>query len=725
MTEPRWQDVERVLLNALELEGEALEAYLQEACAGDSELRAEVERLLQSHRMCEGNFLRIDEPSPGVESSGVVDEPLLAKDSRLGKYRILRRIGEGGMATVYLAEHCELKNRVALKILPRLATTSPERVERFKREAVMVAKLRHPAIVSVHDVGEDQGLHFLVMDHIEGPTYAQFLRDARSRQSAEGEKFVRGREYIQQQSEWIARIAEALEHAHQHGIVHRDVKPSNVLLRDGVEPLLADFGVAKNLLEPSHTATGQLAGTAPYMSPEQARAVSSAIDPRSDVFSLGVMLYEALTLIQPFRGETLEETLNNVLYRNPPRLDQVNPGVRRDLVTICRKALEKDRQHRYSTAAHMAGDLRSFLAGRPILASPPSLRRRSFEFLRAHRMGVLIGAVLVLLLVVGGFWTYTARLLRAEQGLVTLEVVPGGSRAFLQRYERARDRFGERVFLGKAPAESHVDAAHYRVTVVGEGGREREASLVVERGGEANLVLDLSAPLRGQQDMVFVEGGECGDGLRVESFYLDRREVSNAEYREFVTATGRRQPVIWQKLGYPSGHARHPVVGVSWLDAQAYAQWAGKRLPTSREWTYAAQYPDRRKMPWGKGEGSVGPRLTNEEITDVTSATPEASFAQYLKHTRPTDEDPYPSYLGLMHTAGNVMEYTETADVSRQAVTVKGIAWMSDPRKLDLDSQVLSPIRRRGLGGDVEEVWSVRIGFRCATSASVRESREP
>lgn len=718
MTEPSWSEIERHFLAALELESSEVEAYLDEACKGNEGLRRRVEQLLDSHRQLNSDFLEPASPEPNAPTPLPSDEPAFGSSEVLGKYRILRKVGEGGMASVYLATHLDLEHQVALKVLPRFATSSEERVARFKREAVTLAKLRHPAIVSVHDVGEERGVHYLVMDYISGPTLSQFLTEARAQDIAQGGKHKSSRDFVRGLCDWMAQIAEALHHAHEAGIVHRDVKPSNILLRGGLEPLLTDFGVAKNLLEPSQTETGQLAGTAPYMSPEQARAARNTIDPRSDVFSLGTVLYEALSLRQPFRGETLEESLKNVLFKIPPKVDQWNGSVPRDLVTVVHKALEKEPQHRYSTAAHMAGDLRSFLAGRPILASPPSLARRGREYLRRHRVAALVLASVLLACSLGGVSWYTHKQVRAGQGRLVIEAGAAGHSVWLQELDEQARHFGERRLAGETPLETHLEPGHYRMTVVNSRGSLREASVLIAAGEDRRLDLDFESIPDRTAEMVLVEGGQTREGVPLDSFYLDRFEVSNDDYRRFLRATGHPEPELWRRFGFPQGRAGHPIVGLTWFDCQAFALWSGCRLPTSAEWQFAMSRPDGRRTPWRDGQGPAFEPPTSDSIEAVRSAEMDRSYASYLAGAQSVQEDVLPTPLGFHHAAGNAREFTDTTREG-SAVAVRGASWLRDPRDLHFFDEGLAPLRTRSTEGEVRAAWSVEIGFRCARSAAV------
>jgi serine/threonine protein kinase len=274
-------------------------------------------------------------------------------EREFGDYYLLSEVARGGMGVVYRALQKGLNRLVALKMILAGRLANPDDLQRFLTEAEAAARLQHPNIVAVHEVGEVDGQYFFSMEYIEGPSLAQKLAPG-PLPSREAARYAR-------------TVARAVHHAHQHGILHRDLKPSNILLDPADEPHVTDFGLAKKLGgDPGHTRTGAVMGTPSYMSPEQAAGKVKELGPACDVYGLGAVLYELVTGRPPFRSETPLDTLMHVLDREPvpPRL--LNPKVDRDLETICLKCLEKDPRHRYASADALADDLERYLNGEAI-----------------------------------------------------------------------------------------------------------------------------------------------------------------------------------------------------------------------------------------------------------------------------------------------------------------------------------------------------------------------
>ena len=315
---------------------------------------------------------------------------------RLGHYAIEREIGRGAMGVVYQARQEGLNRVVALKLLREGRHASTSLQHRFHREARAMARLRHPNIVAVHEVGDYEGQPFFTMDLVDGLPLDRFAAKVGIRDPV----LV---------ADLVARIADAVSYAHGQGIVHRDLKPNNIIVDPRGEPVIMDFGLAKDIAaDTRYSITGDIVGTPAFMSPEQAAGRVHEIDQRSDVYSLGAILYALLARTEPFRGRTLVETLTRVIRDDPAPVTRLNPAVSGELGGICMKAMDKDPARRYATAAEFAGDLRHFMNGEPTQASPWTARVRAERFLTRHRVGVAVSgaglALAVALVIAGARW---------------------------------------------------------------------------------------------------------------------------------------------------------------------------------------------------------------------------------------------------------------------------------------------------------------------------------
>ena len=291
--------------------------------------------------------------------------------TRVAEYELLKEVGRGGMGVVFKARHVRLNRIVALKMIRGAALANSDEHQRFEKEASAAAQLQHPNIVALYEVGNYNQQPFLSMEFIGGTSLA--------------ERVTLGPLSGRRASAYLELTARAVHYAHTRGIVHRDLKPANVLLDENDQPKVTDFGLAKHMQADSdQTRTGAVLGTPSYMSPEQA-AGSKDINPSSDIYSLGAILYELITGKPPFSGETPLKTLSLVAEQEPlaPRL--LNPSIDRDLETICLKCLEKSPGRRYESADSLAGDLHRYLEGEPIAARRVSFVGRGIKWCRRNK----------------------------------------------------------------------------------------------------------------------------------------------------------------------------------------------------------------------------------------------------------------------------------------------------------------------------------------------------
>ena len=307
---------------------------------------------------------------------------------RKGDYELLGEIARGGMGVVYRARQLSLNRIVALKVVLHGPFSSPDFVRRFRNEAQVIATLRHPNIVAIHEIGEHQGSHFISLEYVEGKSFAELTRE-RPLPAARAAGYLK-------------TIAEAVEHAHRRGVLHRDLKPSNVLLDIFDQPRVTDFGLAKLIDQDGElTATGQVLGSPHYMPPEHAAGRLSDSTARSDVYSLGAILYELLTGRPPFQGESLQAILTQSQTAEPVPPRRLNPDVPVDLQTICLKCLQKEPGRRYVSAQDLADDLGCFLDSKPIHARPVSVMERLWLWRRRRPRQAALAAAFAAALVFG------------------------------------------------------------------------------------------------------------------------------------------------------------------------------------------------------------------------------------------------------------------------------------------------------------------------------------
>src|SRR5947199_9491932 len=404
MKAERWKQVNDLFQSAVERAPGERAAFLDETCHSDEELRREVESLLSSHERAT-NFIELPafEVAPELVTNDIAGA-LVGKV--IGHYRIESLIGVGGMGEVYLARDERLGRKAALKLLPDSLTTDQTQLSRFKNEARSASALNHPNILTVYEIGAEGNRQFIATEFIEGITVRASL--------------ACGRINLHLALEIAVQVASALAAAHEAGVVHRDIKPENIMLRpDGYAKVL-DFGIAK-LTEQGlgsdnqaaettatlQTRLGLVLGTARYMSPEQARG--QMVDARSDIWSLGVVLYEMVGGSPPFRGETPSDCIASILTTEPPPLSGVSPDVPLKLESILQKALRKNSDERYQTIKEMLADLRILKGKLESEGSLPQTKARAESIvskIKRHKRGVLLTLAVAILAAVAFAYSF-------------------------------------------------------------------------------------------------------------------------------------------------------------------------------------------------------------------------------------------------------------------------------------------------------------------------------
>jgi serine/threonine protein kinase/Tfp pilus assembly protein PilF len=584
MDAERWAVIDSLYHAALAKEPGERSSYLAAACAEDPALRSEIESLLgyadaklsspiEASRMTELlDKIRGIAASDGVEPVGLaVDGMPPALPPAIGRYRILRLLGEGGMGTVYEAEQEHPRRRVALKVIkPGLARA--ELLRRFGQESQALGRLQHPGIAQIYEAGTaDTGFGpqpYLAMEFIRGESLLEYAKAHELN--------------TRQRLELMAKVCEAVHHAHQRGIIHRDLKPGNTLVDESGQPKVLDFGVARvtdsDALATRQTDIGCLVGTLAYMSPEQVLADPLDLDTRSDVYALGVMLYELLVGKLPYTlSRNLPEALQTIRKEDPARLSSVSRNYRGDIETIVAKALEKDKARRYASAAGLAGDIRRYLEDEPIIARPPTATYQLQKFARRHK-AVVAGVAAVFVVLVAGIIVSTWEAARANSEAATAKAVND----FLQngllaqasantqtrpdtkpdpdlKVRTALDRAAARI-AGKFKEQPLVEAA-IRQTI---GNTYAELGLYPEAQRQMELAVEFRRHLL---------GAEHRDTLQSINFlavlYLDQGKYAQAEPLFTKVLQGWRRD-----LGKENPDTLNAMSNLAWLylDQGKYAQ---------------------------------------------------------------------------------------------------------------------------------------------------------
>ena len=691
-------------------------------------------------------------PSCGsrIQLKGETDRTLTYRQvvaDHIGPFELLAKVGVGQFGAVWRARDTRLNRIVAIKV-PRRETFDGHTRAMFVREAHAAATLEHPGIVRIHEVSNQDEQVYIVSEFINGET----LKD----------RLVGERLSFPAAAEMIATISEAIDYAHEKGIIHRDLKPGNILLDENGQPHVTDFGLAKQIdNEVTMTVSGAILGTPAYMSPEQARGDNRRVDRRSDVFSLGVILYEMLTGTKPFDGSSQVQLLQQIQSHDPRSPRAVDGRIPRDLETICVKAISKQSDRRYATTKEFAEDLRRFLAGSAILARPESLFEKGSRWVRRNKALATVGLVALL------STTLAAALTRQKLVepppiplgppvvstlMVELDTEPSGaSLVFVPRDPLTGEGIAEKAVRPseKSPAIVELPSGDYFVVAKLDDGRFHEVQRYVPQapnefvdmyrhrtwtkspvdpkaGAETKEAIRLPrivipppdsgegmVPFDGSDEFqVGVQGDEGSHAQhlrKVVPFLLDAHEVTIGEY---LAKNQGNFPRNLRPQGDPWPED-FPLTHLLYDSAIEYAESIGKRLPSEFEYEYAATNGGTTKFPWGND-----PREIRSEMSAV--GQPDFDRTQTV-----------PPVSGLF---SNGAEFTESwgAAYPKFAIAAKSI--MPAPG-------VIIAIRGGPIGGgtelpprlNVNEVGARmrlslartscvhdRLGFRCAKSKTSR-----
>jgi eukaryotic-like serine/threonine-protein kinase len=561
----------------------AVDEYLKAVERGERPTRkAWAARYPELGRALEDCLDGLDLVQSAAPKSKVVAIPDSVAAQPIGDYRLLREIGRGGMGVVYEAEQLSLGRRVAVKVLPFAAALDAKHLQRFRNEAQAAAHLHHSNIVPVYAVGCERGVHFYAMQLIDGRTLSSVIRELRALEgrrdvktwpsdagipspnfapvaedpqqpsdattsSMASNRLNRSREFFRTAARLALQAAQALEHAHQMGVVHRDVKPGNLLIDHRGHLWVTDFGLARLPFDVSLTMTGDMLGTLRYMSPEQALGKRMIVDHRTDVYSLGATLYEMITLEYAVPGVDRQEVLQSLANDEPIPPRQHDKHIPVELETIVLKALSKLPSERYSTCADFADDLERFLSDRPILARPPTMIDRLAKWARRHRTFVGASAVFIVLLT-AGLGVSTAIIAREHmKTAAALESEKKHAKAAAEATTSAESRFQQARkvvdLLTQVGEEELADSPRNRELrrKILETALGYYEEFLRERGDEPELQADLEAA-RQRVSRVLAELSLLQSGMRKisQSWLLSRPDVQEELQLSEATRTALR-----------------------------------------------------------------------------------------------------------------------------------------------------------------------------------------
>lgn len=621
---------------------------------------------------------------------------------QLGPYEILEPLGEGGMASVYKAFQAGVERQVALKVLPRQLAADPTFVARFRQEARVLAQLQHPHIVPIHDFGEEGGYTYLAMSFIEGGTLVS-LMNGRPLPLAVVRRI-------------ISQIGDALDYAHSTGLVHRDVKPSNILIDKRGNCLLTDFGISKLIASSSSiTTTGSTTGTPAYMSPEQ--GLGHKIDGRSDQYSLGVILYELVTGRPPYDADTPIAVVIKHIYDplRPPR--DLNPELPENVERVIVRALAKNPEERFATVGEMVRALQVAIPDSGLFSQvkagvrtmPLGVPEIRAQLRRNHSLALAAAAGVVLLTIFGGLFALLNSGGPVSAAATATVLPPSAPPAPVTP-----------IAAPPTPTREPTVTAAATVAPTAPLATTTPLTSTLEAGSVEVSAVD-GMRLRFVPAGPFLMGSDRNDAnalayewpqrtVTLDAFWIDETEVTNGQYALCVAAGRCVPPISLRSATRPNyysdpAYANHPVIYVNWAEARDYCAWAGRRLPTEAEWEKAARGLDGALYTWGNSAPSLARANFNRARSDT------AAVGSYADSASP---------FGALDMAGNVYEwvndwylgayYAEAPETNPLGPTtgtlrvLRGGAWNSEGREIRAASRYsYGPTRRENF-----------IGFRCA-----------
>jgi len=575
----------------------------------------------------------------------------LSAGQLVGGCRIIRLLGQGGMGEVYLAEHLALQKPVAVKILPP-DLGSREHVERFLKEARTCSRVEHPNVVFIHDVGEHDGVYYIVMQYVRGKTLAELLQD-------------QGGPFPWRSALKLTQLAATGLHAvHAQGLVHRDVKPSNIMLSVDSRVLMMDFGLVREERDSSLTRSGQIVGTPSFMSPEQCRG--QELDRRSDIYSLGSTLYCLLTAQPPFRGN-VQEVLTQIAGGTRPRpVHEVRPDVPLAVSELVAKAMAPRPEDRFPDAASMARELRKLLRA-ALLKETSTLQTAELSggYVETQSISRLPPVELLPLETRTEWLQRKLPVIGAVAGVLVVLLLSGWLVVLLSRPgERETPPVSRPTGPPDAPPETKKADLKNMVRI--EPGYARLGNSPEKLKGYCQSIPEMED--RKIRETFLKDVTEPQQRVLVPGFWIDKYEVTNAEYARFVKDKNYEPPEGWDGRAPPAGQADHPVRNIRHRDAETYAAWAGKKLPTREQWTRAFRGDSDQLFPWG--DEFDASRANVRENDRFPSASPVDAT--------PRDVTPF----GVCNMVGNVSEYLREKGTvrGRTVVYVKGAHYNANGR---------------------------------------------